>query len=400
MSETFGSLWDYFSVANIVEAFFMLFIMFAILACPFLLTAANIIFFIIPPKKHWSKGLWISTSIATIFFGTLDFWFYAGYYDISITDWYEPVFPFEVHTPVSTEHMLTILVFAFIGMVGYLIMLLPVKKTPPLLFVIGISFMYFGVIVAIMWAIQTSTVEKDPMHIPFFAVFSLNMILLAANITRIKIEQYNQARKEGLLLKSKFVGLEKLLEKGERMPLYAFLLFLPLLALAIGALMLCGQDYDSFIKAWTETSDWVLSTKQSPPPLEYEGHYLCTVAAGGHRSVVKPQRDGRRHGARITVNRQLCIANAFEQVLEERTPNIHRAVRSFYDKYGYPVSKYIRTKLSADIVYIIMKPLEWVFLIVLYLADTRPERRIAVQYLPEKDKKDLLDFIDKNAEIC
>ncbi|WP_341274143.1 DUF6688 family protein [Clostridium saccharoperbutylacetonicum] len=31
-----------------------------------------------------------------------------------------------------------------------------------------------------------------------------------------------------------------------------------------------------------------------------------------------------------------------------------------------------------------MKPLEWIFLIVLYFCDVNPENRIAVQYLPKK----------------
>ena len=167
--------------------------------------------------------------------------------------------------------------------------------------------------------------------------------------------------------------------------------------------MLLGQDHDSIIKMWTQTSDWQLSEMgESPKNIiavwegSYsDGHYLCTVAAGGHRKIVKPQRMGRRHGHDIVVNRQLCVANAFEQILQEKTPVFHKAVRSFYDKYGLPVSKLIRKPLTADIVYIIMKPLEWLFLIVLYMTDAEPEKRIAVQYLPEKDKMELQKFFDE-----
>ena len=122
----------------------------------------------------------------------------------------------------------------------------------------------------------------------------------------------------------------------------------------------------------------------SPPPIQYEGHYLCTVAVNGHEKLVKPTRMGIRHGEKIVVNRQLCIANAFEQLLEDRTPRFHRAVRSFYDKYGYPISKHITTKLRADIIYIAMKPLEWVFLATLYLFDVNPESRISLQYTGKK----------------
>lgn len=96
--------------------------------------------------------------------------------------------------------------------------------------------------------------------------------------------------------------------------------------------------------------------------------------------VVKPIRTGKRHGHRVIVNRQLCIANAFEQLLEERVPNVHRFVRALYDKIGYPISKHIHSPYIADVVYFIMKPLEWLFLCTLYLFDAKPENRIAVQY--------------------
>ncbi|MEQ8156982.1 MAG: DUF6688 family protein, partial [Clostridiaceae bacterium] len=149
-------------------------------------------------------------------------------------------------------------------------------------------------------------------------------------------------------------------------------------------LALFGQQPDSIIKAWTETSDWNLSKRVAPQNVYYDEHYLCTVAAGGHANVVKPVRLGVRHGHQVIVNRQLCVANAFEQVLEERVPVFHRYLRHFYDKYGFPVAKMIHSPYTADLVYLIMKPLEWMFLIVLYFCDVYPENRIAVQYLPDK----------------
>ena len=148
-------------------------------------------------------------------------------------------------------------------------------------------------------------------------------------------------------------------------------------------LLLFGQKPDSVIRAFTETADWTLSTKVAPPEVMVDAHYLCTVALRGHEKLVRPTRMGLRRGERIVVNRQLCVANAFEQLLEERTPRFHRAVRKFYDTYGYPVSRHIRTPLAADAVYLIMKPLEWLFVAVLYLFDAKPEDRIARQYLPK-----------------
>lgn len=139
----------------------------------------------------------------------------------------------------------------------------------------------------------------------------------------------------------------------------------------------------SAIQAGEETSDWILSKEISPPPVEYDAHYLCTVSLQGHRGLVKPIRYGIRRGSRIVVNRQLCVANAFEQLLEERIPRFHKAVRHFYDTYGYPISKWITNPWSADVVYLLMKPLEWIFVMFLYLFDEKPENRIASQYLPK-----------------
>jgi len=49
----------------------------------------------------------------------------------------------------------------------------------------------------------------------------------------------------------------------------------------------------------------------------------------------------------------------------------------------------LNTKLQADLVYIVMKPLEWFFLICLYTFDIKPENRIAMQYTGRK-KEELL----------
>jgi hypothetical protein len=131
-------------------------------------------------------------------------------------------------------------------------------------------------------------------------------------------------------------------------------------------------------EAFTKTCDWGLS--QLHPPAG-DCHYLCTVAANGHRRLVKPERLGVRRGRPILVNRQLAIANAFEDLLHERWPRFSRTSRCYYDKVGLPVSRYIRNKWLADVVYLIMKPFEWLFYLFLVLVDPRnPERRIDSMY--------------------
>jgi hypothetical protein len=155
---------------------------------------------------------------------------------------------------------------------------------------------------------------------------------------------------------------------------------IPLLGIAIAVLTLFGQEPDSIIQAWTQTSDWTFSQQVAPPNLPRDMHYLCTVAAGGHHRLVKPLRIGKRHGHSVLVNRQLAVANAFEELLQQRLPRLHRIVRNAYDRYGYPIANQIRSKWAADAVWLLMKPAEWFFICVLYLFDLKPENRIAVQY--------------------
>ena len=87
------------------------------------------------------------------------------------------------------------------------------------------------------------------------------------------------------------------------------------------------------------------------------------------------------------MNRQLCIANAFEDYIQEKLPRFHKFIRGVYDKYGYPISKHITAPARADVVYFIMKPLEWIFLVFLYLFDVKPEQRIRRQYLYQDNGK-------------
>lgn len=95
---------------------------------------------------------------------------------------------------------------------------------------------------------------------------------------------------------------------------------------------------------------------------------------------MKLLRYGYRRGGKIVVNRQLCIANAFEQWLMECFPRFHHWVRFVYDRYGFPLAKHIHTRKQANLIYLLMKPLEYIFLFILYTVDEKPENRITLQY--------------------
>ncbi|MBA2612178.1 MAG: hypothetical protein H0U95_09415 [Bacteroidetes bacterium] len=170
---------------------------------------------------------------------------------------------------------------------------------------------------------------------------------------------------------------------------FVTVLIAPLLLIIQAALFLVGQQPDSIITQFTESCGYLLSKYQDCSC--GGGHYLCSIAANGNKKLVQPTRFGVRANQRILVNRQLLIANAFENWLEEHTPKMHKVIRNSYDACNIPVNKWSKHKKFANVLYIFMKPLEWLFLVWLYLFDKKPEDRIAKQYFPKKELNEYLN---------
>ncbi len=312
--------------------------------------------------------------------------------------WDKQLYNSSVHQPIWTGALPTVLTFIIIGVIGYIVLLVrKLHETPPLVTVLCIAAMYIGLSQLILFVIQMFKITPfeglayNSYDIPVIVYLPLMelpfcCISMAARLIIRKVYEWNRDEEHEV---DKYAGkgiigfFNEILIDSATWPLAALVAMVPLLGIVLAILSLFGQYPDHVIRAWTETAQWNLSRMKAPPNVQYDEHYLCTVAAGGHEKIVKPIRMGERHGHRIVVNRQLLIANAFEQVLEEKTPGMHRAIRNFYDKHGYPVAKHIKTKAAADIVYFIMKPLEMLFLLVLYLVDAKPENRIAKQYMPD-----------------
>lgn len=348
---------------------------------PIVLTIINSLFLFVRSKSERWIEIENQFEAITLVLGILFSWIVLIFYEIGFTaDWMEVLYNNQVHTPIWTEGYLTVTILLAIGFGGYLLLsLVPLKKMAPLVIVTGISALYIGIIMCILWIVQIFSVEYLVL-----CLLPLNFIIISVKTIRNKVYEWKEINhEEKRIYKYRVLNVinEKLMESWT-WPIGGFLLMWPLLGILVCVLALFGQEPDTIIKAWTETSDWNLSNRVAPQNLYFDEHYLCTVAAGGHKNVVKPLRLGMRHGHEVIVNRQLCIANAFEQILEEKLPKTHRRVRSFYDNYGFPIAKLIKSPYVADITYFVMKPLEWFFLIVIYFCDVKPENRIAVQYLP------------------
>lgn len=362
---------------------------------PFILLALDIVFAVKKKKKFFFEC--IAFGIGFLYMA-LAYWLWGPRkYDEPI----DLIMDFaSVHEPVSREHGLTLIVIAAVGFISYLVVKFAGKHLAPLAKVLGIGGVYGGVIVNLMFLFQLICGAR-PVDIAPVQVFEENgimifclcivPILFLIHVADMFKDLIKEQAKEQMQVEYENGFLSKcntFLCKGANMYWAALIAMIPLYGIIICILCLLGQKPDSVIEAFTKTSDWVLSTEISPPPVTQNSHYLCTVSLQGHKELVKPIRYGIRRGERIVVNRQLCVANAFEQLLEERTPRFHRAVRNFYDTCGYPISRWIRNPWSADAVYLLMKPLEWIFVVILYLFDKKPENRICRQYLPKGWKKE------------
>lgn len=303
--------------------------------------------------------------------------------------WQTQLYNSNMHQPINPEYRGGIIVIMALFIIGMIILyLIDASKTPPLITVFAISMLYIGSIYIFIWTYHI--VELIPVDI-LLLIIPVNVLFIMLRLIILKVHEYktDESRMSKIEGTPFLSSLHRIRSNAFYLPVMGVIFMIPVLGIMALILILFGQAPDAAIKAFTETSDFRLSTKIAPQNLTYDEHYLCTVAAGGDRKLVKPIRKGIRHGHEVTVNRQLQIANAFEEVLMVHMPGAHRRIRHFYDTYGFPIARAIKSNLVADIVYLVMKPLEWMFVIVLYLVEIHPEDRIAMQYTG-KTVKDII----------
>ena len=294
----------------------------------------------------------------------------------------------EGYASLSTTYITTVFAFFFFSLLAYWLLTSKMGLLSPIIYVVCSSLLMVNILFTLVYFTHTGfLLLGDSIYVGGeallfqFAYGSLSLLYIAKLNDSLK--QFHEVQRErDINYTNRFLRfLSRVSLNNEKIPVLGMLFLFPVMVLIQLVLVLLGQRPDSFIQVFLDTSSYNYSKIPMPPEMvEGDGHYLCTVSAMGHKQLVKPVRSGIRHGERIVVNRQLLIANAFENILEQYTPNLHKRVRRFYDTYGYPVSRHIQTKQSADIVYLLMKPLEWLFLLVLYTVDRNPENRIHVQY--------------------
>lgn len=281
----------------------------------------------------------------------------------------------------SPEHRLSPTVLILICVAAFLYSAYRKWLAPPLMEVIVNCLLIIGVVLDLIVGMQLR--EAEDWYFGIIPVAGQFLVVLVENhFMAINSLSDAEAPAENAFIK---VCRRLVFSPAwQKIPLL-ILLCLPLLIVLVAVLLLFGQRPDSFVRAFTDTY------KHGFSKLDYQcagvvcgGHFLCTIAAKGNPGVVKPLRVGVRAGRLIQCNRQLLVSNAFEELLEQRLPWLHRPVRTLYNKIGNGIHRYYgafdRTWVS-NTIYILMKPLEWAFVVILYLGDRDPETRIAQQYM-------------------
>jgi hypothetical protein len=285
----------------------------------------------------------------------------------------------------SPDHKLTIYVLIAICIITYFYSAFRKDMAGPLIEVLVNSILLLGFVFNIFIAIQVGKAYWMFGNIPVGLLF---IFQLAKNHqTFVKNNQLLPAETAGPLkrLAWRLLTANPLL----KIPIL-FIVCLPVFTMIASLLLLFGQKPDAVVRAFTDTYKHGFSQLDHLcDNVQCGGHFLCSVAAGGHKEIVNPIRYGERNGSKIICNRQLLIANAFEELVQQKLPGTHKVIRHQYNKIGNVVHRHyhiFNNKFVADIVYIVMKPLELFFLLTIYAFDKKPENRIAKQYLNKKDK--------------
>jgi hypothetical protein len=290
----------------------------------------------------------------------------------------------------SPEHRLSPTVMILICLAAFFYSAYRKRLAPPLMEVIVNCFLVIGVVMDIIVGLQLR--EGECWYFGIIPVAGQFLLVLTENhFMALNCLSDSEAPAENYCIN--LCRRIVFSPAWQKIPLL-ILLCLPLLIVLVAVLLVFGQRPDSFVRAFTDTY------KHGFSQLDYQcagvvcgGHFLCTIAAKGNPGIVKPLRIGVRAGRLIQCNRQLLVSNAFEELLEQRVPWLHRPVRRLYNKIGDFVHRYYGAFDHAwvsDAIYILMKPLEWMFVLVLYMADRNPENRIAQQYLHREHRQELM----------
>jgi hypothetical protein len=106
-------------------------------------------------------------------------------------------------------------------------------------------------------------------------------------------------------------------------------------------------------------------------PNGYGDCFVVSAAAQGHPRFVCSRFDA---AVGRPVNKQLHTLRTFEDALAQYQPITHRRLRLIYDRVGPPVAACIRSPFVADVMYLVLKPAEWLANLYLFAKTERNGR--------------------------
>lgn len=100
-------------------------------------------------------------------------------------------------------------------------------------------------------------------------------------------------------------------------------------------------------------------------PVKPPDCYIATAAAQGHTRFVMSNTVQRADGLSMQVNGQLQRLKCAELALMAINPLLHKVFRKIYDVVGKALAHRMTNPFVADVAYLLLKPVEWVAIVVL-----------------------------------
>lgn len=354
-----------------------------ILAIPFLFVLVNFTTYVVKGKILTKQRIW--QPIALFIFVGFPFLFFMFF------DWGLENNCCSESPTFATENKLGVYTLIIICIVAYAISSFRTTILAPIPELLLNTLLILGLVINGIIMFHIKPIELGGLMILIGNIPLILLLILQLHKNHLFLSEHNQINKVASVKLLDRICFKVLYSKSLIKYPVLIVLLVPLLIVFSLLLFVFGQKPDTLIRAFTDTY------KHGFSQLDYlcdnvncGGHFLCSVGALGSKKIVKPLRLGERNNEKIICNRQLLISNAFEEVLHKKFPKAHYFIRKNYNKIGAKIHKYYylfnNTKVS-NMVYILMKPLEWFFLFILYCCDKNPENRIAMQYLNPIDKQ-------------
>ena len=216
---------------------------------PLALTLENLLFLFFPLKTgKGESGIKLLELVTLLLGGFLSaIYLGSGIHAVMPVDWNQQLENNQRHTPIAMDSLPTVILFAVLAIAGYVILrYCPRKKLPPLLMVFSMSAMYIGMVLCILWCVQT---WKQSMMFPLM-LLPINCVLIGLRTIRLVVREEKQ-RLEQEPDRQKGKWLARILSHVSTWPVLALVAALPLLGVVTGILVLFCQQPDNLIRAWT-----------------------------------------------------------------------------------------------------------------------------------------------------